>query len=211
MATTGPSYPVSLVLAGRAVVVVGGGRIALRKVQGLLAVGALVHVIAPDVCDELATLDGVTIERRAFRPGDVAGCWLAVEATGDAAVAAAVAADGEEHRVWVNAADQPTACRVTLPAVVRRGPVTVAFSTAGASPALAAWMRARAEDTYGPEYGVLAELLAETRAEHQRRGGSTEALDWRRVLDSGILEEIRSGRLVEAKERLQAWLSSSSE
>lgn len=211
MSTTGPSYPVSLVLAGRTVLVVGGGRIALRKVRGLLAVGAIVHVIAPEVSEELAALDGVTVERRAFRPGDVAGTWLAVEATGDPTVAAAVAADGEAHQVWVNAADQPPACSVTLPAVVRRGPVTVAFSTAGASPALASWMRSQAEGTYGPEYGVLAELLAEARAAHHRRGGSTEALDWRRVLDSGILEEVRSGRMVEAKERLQAWLSSSSE
>jgi siroheme synthase-like protein len=214
MAIDGPSYPVNLVLAGRRVLVVGGRRIAARKAQGLVDAGARVHVIALEVgpeMEELAARHDVVIEQRGYEPGDVEGYWLAVEATGDPAVAARVAADGEGAHVWVNAADQPEQCSVTLPAVVRQGALTVTFSTGGASPAVASWLRARAEHEYGPEYAELIDIVGEAREEWRRQGRSSEALDWRTLLDSGILDDVRSGRTTQAKERLQAWLSSSSE
>lgn len=211
MAGLGPSYPVSLVLTGRSVLVVGGGRVALRKIRGLLDAGAEVTVVAPEVSDEIAALDGVQVIRRSFEPGDLEGRWLAVEATGDPQVAAAVAAAAEQARVWLNAADQTASCSVTLPAILRSGAVTVSYSTAGTSPSLAVWMRDRARDQYGPEYGILAALLSELRDDLHARGLTTEALDWRAVLDSGILDDVHRGRIAEAKERLQAWLSSSSE
>lgn len=208
------TYPVNLVLAGRRVLVVGGGEVAARKVNGLLAAEARVHVVAIEVgpaIESLAARQAVTLERRAYEPGDVRGFWLVVEATGDRAVAARVAADGEAAHVWVNAADQAEQCAVTLPAVHRQGALTVTFSTGGASPAVASWLRARAEQEYGPEYAELIDLLATMREDWRREGRSSEALDWRTLLDSGILEEVRSGRIDLAKERAQAWLSSSSE
>ena len=204
-----PLYPVNLRLTGRRCVVIGGGPVALQKVRGLLSAGAVVEVIAPTVDDELAALS-VTVERRAYERGDLVGVVFAVAATDDPAVNAAVFEEGEAIGVWVNAADDPAHCSATLPAVVRRGPLVIAVSTGGASPAAARWMREQLEVLIGDEYGVVTELLAEARAELRARGISTEGLAWRDALDSGMLELVREGRLAEAKERLQACLSSSS-
>jgi siroheme synthase-like protein len=199
---------VNLVLAGRPVLVVGGGRVALRKVEGLLAAGARVHVVAPDLDPRLKELP-LTWEERPYRTGEVAGYRLVVSATADRAVNAQVFADAEKVGVWVNSADDPGACSVTLPAVLRRGPVTVAVSTGGASPALASWLRDRLGDELGPEYEVLADLLAAQRSSVRSAGVSTEDVDWRRALDSDILDLIRAGRVEEARERLEQCLSSS--
>ena len=126
MPVEAPQYPVSLVLEGRPVLVVGGGRVAARKVDGLLACGAQVHVVAPRVADELKQRHGVTVEERPYRDGDVAGYRLVVSATDDAAVNRAVHDEAEAAGVWVNSADDPANCTFTLPSVLRRGPITVA-------------------------------------------------------------------------------------
>jgi precorrin-2 dehydrogenase/sirohydrochlorin ferrochelatase len=204
-------YPVNLLLRGRRCLVVGGGRVAAQKVRGLLDAEADVHVIALDVDEAIATLPGVMIDRRAYRAGDVAGHRIVVAATNDPNVNHAVAAEAEAADIWVNVADDPDHCTFTLPSRVRRGPVLVTFSTAGTSPALSTWLRRRFEDEIGPEYEVLAGLLAEARDEMRARGESTEGRGWQQALDSGMLELVRQGNLTEAKERLQACLSSSSD
>jgi precorrin-2 dehydrogenase/sirohydrochlorin ferrochelatase len=109
----------------------------------------------------------------------------------------------------VNSADDPTNCSFTLPAVVRQGPITVAVGTGGTSPALASWLRRRFEAELGPEYVTLAELLAAARDRLRGDGVPTEGLAWQTALDSGMLDLIRAGKVQEAKERLQACLSSS--
>jgi siroheme synthase (precorrin-2 oxidase/ferrochelatase) len=96
-----------------------------------------------------------------------------------------------------------------LPARVRQGPLLVTFSTSGSSPALSTWLRRRYGPEFGPEYAVLVEILTEARARLLAEGTSTEGLNWQGALDSGMLELIREGHLAEAKERLQACLSSS--
>jgi siroheme synthase-like protein len=141
----------------------------------------------------------------------VAGYRLAVAATGDPAVNQQVYDDGEAAGVWVNSADDPDRCSVTLPARVDRGRLLVTVSTGGHSPAVAAWVRDRLAGELGPEYDTLVGMLSEARNEVLRRGGSTEGMDWRAALDSGILDLIRAGRLEAAKERLGACLSSSSD
>jgi siroheme synthase-like protein len=206
-----PLYPINLRLRGTRCLVVGGGRVALGKVLGLVEAEATVHVVAPDVIDEIGALEGVTVDRRPYRDGDLAGFRLAVAATGDPEVNRAVYVEGEATGVWVNAADDPDNCTFTLPARIRRGPLLVTFATGGNSPALASWLRRRYTDEFGPEYEVLIELLAEARAELVARGRSTEGPGWQRALDSGMLDLIREGDLAEAKERLQACLSSSSD
>ena len=210
MPVDGPQYPVNLIVTGRRCLVVGGGRVAKGKVRGLLAAGAEVHVVAPDVLDELR-LPGVTVDVRAYERGEVAGYRLAVAATGDADVNRAVFEDGEAAGVWVNAADDPAHCSYTLPAVARRGPIMVAVSTGGHSPALASWMRQRFEEELGEEYEVLLGLLEEARTALRESGVATEGLSWQEALDSGMLDLIRAGRVAEARERLQACLSSSSD
>lgn len=199
-------YPVSLVVAGRRCVVVGGGAVAARKVAGLVQAGADVIVVAPEIGEEIRAYP-VELAERPYQRGDLSGAWLVISATDDPEVNRQVHADGEQARVWVNAADDPEACSFTLPAVLRRGPVTVAVSTGGRSPTLAGWLRDQVADQLGPEIGRLAELLSEARDELQAAGRSTEGLDWRRALDSDMLELIRTGRMAQARERLQACLS----
>jgi precorrin-2 dehydrogenase/sirohydrochlorin ferrochelatase len=209
-----PLYPVNLVLAGRSCLVVGGGRVAATKVQGLLDADARVTVVAPEVDDrvaELAAAGTVVLERRPYRRGEVRDHRLVIAATGDPAVNQQVYDDGEAAGVWVNSADDPERCSVVLPARVRQGRLTVTVSTGGHSPAVASWLRARLADEIGPEYDQLIGLLSEAREEVRAQGIGTEQLDWRAALDSGILDLVRAGRLEDAKERLRACLSSSSD
>ena len=199
----GQDYPVVLRLSGRRCVVVGGGRIAARKVEGLLAAGADVTVIAPEIDPGIA---GVQIERRAYRSGDLDGAWLAITATGDPGVDGQVYADGEVAGVLVNSADDPEHCAFTLPAVARQGSITVAVSTGGRSPAYAVWLRDRLGAELGPEHEALLRLLEEHRSALRSEGTPTEGLSWQDALESEMLDLVRAGRIAEARERLQACL-----
>jgi precorrin-2 dehydrogenase / sirohydrochlorin ferrochelatase len=208
-----PLYPVNLRVAGRRCLVVGGGPVALTKVRGLLEADAVVTVIAPEVVPELVELlerTGGTVERRAYASGDLAGHRLVITATDDPAVNRAVYLEGEATGVWVNSADDPANCAFTLPARLRQGPLLVTFATGGTSPALATWLRRTYAAEFGPEYVTLIEMLAAEREHLRSLGRPTEGVDWQPALDSGMLDLIREGRLAEAKERLQACLSSSS-
>ena len=206
-----PLYPVNLRVDGVACLVVGGGPVAARKAAGLRACGASVRVVAPEVGDEVRRLPGVEWDERPYRPGEAAGYRLVMTATDDPTVTAAVAADADAAGVWVNAADDPANCTFTLPSVARRGPLTVAISTGGHSPALAVWLRRHVDREMGPEYEVLLELLSEERGRLRHEGRSTEEVDWQNALDSDMLALIRAGNVQRARERLQACLSSSSD
>ena len=183
-----PRYPVNLLLSGRPCLVVGGGTVARQKAAGLAECGAAVHVVAPEVLPEIEAMDGVTVERRPYRRGEVAVYRLAIAAT-----------------------DDPVNCAFTLPARVRQGPLLATFSTGGHSPAMAVWLRRRFESELGPEYLTLLEMLDEARSGIRASGRTSEGLDWQKALDSGMLVLIREGRITLAKERLQACLSSSSD
>lgn len=211
MALPSPPYPVNLLVAGRSCLVVGGGRVALEKVEGLLDAEARVTVVAPEIVADLVGRAGVRVEQRPYRSGEAAGHRLVVVATSDPAVNAAVAADADAAGVWVNAADDVENCTFTLPARVRRGDLLLTVSTAGRSPGLASWARTRLEAEFGPEWATLLDLLAEARDELRASGRSSQDVDWHAALDSGMLEMVREGRTSEAKERLQACLSSSSD
>ena len=204
-------YPVNLVLDGRSCLVVGGGRVALRKVEGLLACGGRVTVVAPSIDPGLRNLSAVTLLERAWQPDDLDGMWLVIAATDDPAVNGAVYAEGERRGIWVNGADDPANCSFTLPSVVRRGDLQVTVSTGGRSPALSTWLRRRLERDIGPEYAVLLDLLATERDGLKAAGRSTEGLDWQSALDSDMLGLIRNGDLAHARKRLQTCLSSSSD
>ena len=202
-----PLYPVNLSLAGRRCLVVGGGPVALSKARELVVCRAAVDVVAPEILEDFASLDGVICHKRPYETGEVVGYRLVITATSDPAVNRQVFLEGEEAGIWVNSADDPANCAFALPARVRQGPLLVTFSTSGSSPALSTWLRRRYGPEFGPEYAVLVEILTEHRARLQAEGTSTEGLDWQGALDSGMLELIREGRLAEAKERLQACLS----
>jgi siroheme synthase-like protein len=181
------AYPVVLRLSGKRVLVVGGGTVAARKVEGLLAAGAAVTVVAPSLVAELRAAAGrgdiVAVERR-YRSGDLAGAWLALTATDDESTQQQVFDDAEAAGIWVNAADDPQRCSFFLPAVHRREPVLVAVSTQGTSPALAAWLRDRLEAALPERLDELVTGLARRRAEIQAEGRSTEDEDWQAVIES---------------------------
>jgi siroheme synthase-like protein len=189
---------------------VGGGRVAEHKIRGLLASEAQVHVVAREVLPPVRALSGTSgiasIEERPYERGEVAAYRLVVAATGDPRTNKDIYEDAEAAGVWVNSADDPAYCSFILPAVARQGPLAIAISTSGYSPALASWLKAHVVEHLGPEVAELAELLAELRARLKQEGRSTEDVDWRRGLDWDMLDLIRSGRRAEAKERLAACL-----
>jgi siroheme synthase-like protein len=204
-----PGYPVSLALTGRRCVVVGGGRIAARKVAGLLDAGATVDVVAPAPGERVRAwaADGaVTLHERPFAPADLDGAWLAFTATGDPAVDRSVAAAADAARVWLGSADDPTVGSLTGVSALRRGDLLVAVGTGGRSPALAAWLRRRLGEEIGPEYARLVDIMSEARERLRAEGRPTEDADWQTALDSGMLDLIRAGRVDEAEELLRACL-----
>ncbi len=204
-------YPVNLIVDGRRCLVVGGGSVAVRKVDGLRTCGARVHVIAPEVCDEIRAWPDVTFDERPYRSGDVDGHRLVIAATNSTDVNAEVFLDCEAAGIWVCGADDPEHCSFTLPSVVRRGSLVITVSTGGRSPAVARWLRERLEASIGPEYEALLDLVADQRAAVKADGRSPTDLDWQKALDSDMLALIRTGDLASAKERLQTCLSSSSD
>ena len=206
-------YPVNLLVRGRRVVVVGAGRIAARKIEPLLDTGAEVVVVSPEPGAEVrawADAGRLVLHERAFRPDDLEGAWLALTATDDPAVNAAVHAAGEAGRIWVNSADDPVNCSFTLMSVIRRGDLVVSVGTGGRSPALAVHLRRQLEEEIGPEYETLLDLLSDAREELRGAGRSSEDADWQSVFDGGIVELVRAGRVDKARELLRTCLSSSS-
>jgi len=201
--------PVNLLVRGRKVVVVGAGRIAARKIEPLLDLGAEVVVIAPKAVPEIrGWVDAGRCEliEREFRAADLAGAWLAITATDVPSVNRAVFEAGEAARVWTNSADDPANCSFTMMSVIRRSDLVVAVGTGGRSPALATYLRRMLTEELGPEYETLLELLSEAREAMRTSGRSSEDADWQRAFDSGIVDLVRAGRVADAKELLNQCL-----
>jgi precorrin-2 dehydrogenase / sirohydrochlorin ferrochelatase len=159
-------YIACLKLTGRRCLVVGGGDVGLEKVEGLLACDAQVHVIAPEACEgvrALAAAGDVEWTERRFAPGDVEGHFLAIAATSDTETNIAVFEEAERRSMLCNVVDVPPLCSFILPAIVRTGPIAIAISTAGASPALAKRMKREIAELYGPEHAELAAILNDAR------------------------------------------------
>jgi uroporphyrin-III C-methyltransferase/precorrin-2 dehydrogenase/sirohydrochlorin ferrochelatase len=178
-------YPVFLRLRGRRVLLVGGGRVAAAKLAGLLAEGADVTVVAPEIRPELHQ-PGVTIMARTFDPGDVEDVWYVITAA-PREVNEQVVAAAEHRRVFVNAVDDPSHASAYAGSVVRRAGVTIAFSTDGRAPALAGLLR-EALDGWLP-----ADLDAWMAASDEARG------EWKR---NGVPMEERRPMLLETLNRL---------
>lgn len=184
----GAMFPVVLRFDGRRALVVGGGQVAARKVDGLLAAGARVTVVSPQIVDAIAdqanrTPDRLTLYRRPFIPNDVDGAWYVVAATALPDVQQAVADECERRQIWCNAVDDPQRCTALLPAVHRNGDVLLAISTGGASPTLARVLRDRIAAALPSTLGEMAVTLAERRRVWQAGGLSTEDRDWAPEID----------------------------
>src|SRR3954469_2192542 len=162
-----PFYIACLKLTGRRCLVVGGGEIGLEKVEGLLACDGKVTLMAPTAVPELEQLAGegsIEWERREYGgPADLEGVFIAIAATDDTDVNIRVYEDAERRAMLVNIVDVPPLCNFILPAIVRTGPLAIAISTAGASPALAKRIKRQVAAEFGEEYARLAVLLNEVR------------------------------------------------
>jgi precorrin-2 dehydrogenase / sirohydrochlorin ferrochelatase len=161
-----PFYIACLKLSGRRCVVVGGGEIGLEKVEGLLACDGRVVLIAPEAVpelEELAAEGSIEWLRREYRPGDLEATFIAIAATDDTDTNIRVYDDAEKRAMLVNVVDVPPLCNFILPAIVRTGPLAIAISTAGASPALAKRIKREIVEQYGEPYALLAVLLNEAR------------------------------------------------
>jgi precorrin-2 dehydrogenase/sirohydrochlorin ferrochelatase len=221
-------YPVMFTaafFADRPVLVVGGGRVAERKVTALLQAGARLRVIAPALTPGLRKLTanrGVEWLARPWSEGDVRHfpvALLVFAATDNPAVNEQVAREAHENGRLVNRADRPTACDFTLPGVVQSGEITLAVSTGrysspagkadseeegGASPALTASLRKKLAEAVGPEYTVFSRLLRELRPQvRQKISRTRRPLLWRRMSDSAALELLRQGREAAARRLLE--------
>lgn len=154
-------------LEGRRVVVIGGGRIALEKIEGLLVCDASIEVISPEVEHAVACLEEerlIKVQRKRFEPGDVDNAFLVIAATNDMKVNTEVFQAAESRSIPVNVVDVPSLCSFILPAVERNGPLAVAISTAGASPALAKRIKREVKDKVTDEYALLARFLEAERS-----------------------------------------------
>ncbi len=162
-----PFYIACLKLTGRRCLVIGGGEVGVEKVEGLLACDASVTVIAPGVepvLEEYAREGSLDWERREYTgPADLEGAFLVIAATNDSEVNIAVFHDAERRAMLANVVDVPPLCNFILPAIVRTGPLAIAISTAGASPALAKRMKREVSELFGEEYARLAILLNDVR------------------------------------------------
>jgi siroheme synthase-like protein len=161
-----PFYIACLKLTGRRCIVVGGGEVGLEKVEGLLACDGDVVLVAPEAVPELQELaaeGSIRWLRREYRTGDLERTFIAIAATDDTDTNVRVYEDAERRAMLVNVVDVPPLCNFILPAIVRTGPLAIAISTAGASPALAKRIKRQIADEFGEEYARLAILLNEVR------------------------------------------------
>src|SRR5215472_299694 len=159
-------FPLFLKLRGRRCLVVGAGKISEGKIAGLLEAGAKVRVVAPHATDRIAQWQKekrIRLEKRLFRPRDLNGMFLAVAATNSEKVHRAIYRQAQKHKVLCNVVDVPALCDFYYPAVVRRGQLQIAISTAGASPSLARRLREEMERSFGPEYDRWLRHLSHAR------------------------------------------------
>ena len=210
-----PHYPVFLDIHGLRCLVVGGGPVAYRKAKTLLEHGAAVTVVSPDLCPEMKNLARDTNVRAVlgeYDAGNLRGVFLAIAATDDARVNRRVAAEARERAVLVNVVDDLESSGFIAPSYLRRGDVTIAISTGGASPALARRIRIKLEAEFGPEYAPLASLLHQIRTELKGEEVTVTGDAWQEALDlEPLLELLRARRVDEARNMVLEGLGVASE
>jgi uroporphyrin-III C-methyltransferase/precorrin-2 dehydrogenase/sirohydrochlorin ferrochelatase len=208
--------PIFIKLRGRSSVVIGGGEIALRKVNLLLKAGAQVTVVAPELCAELAGLQSqgaITYRAERFESGQLDGAQLVVAATDDESVNRAVSEAAQARNIPVNVVDAPELCTFVVPSVVDRSPIVIAVSSGGNAPVLARMVRARLETLIPTSYGRLAQLAGEFRDRVKARFKSSQQrrIFWENVFQGPIAERVFSGQEAAARQQLEAMLQGSAD
>ena len=200
-------YPIYLNLQNRLCVVIGGGKVAEGKVEGLLATAARLRVVSPALTPALEQLvrdQRVEHLARAYRPGDLADAFLAISATGDSAVNDKVWLEANARNVLLNVVDDTPHCNFIAPAILRQGDLAVAISTSGKAPALAVRLREQIEPLVGPEHARFLELagsLRERLADQIPSFAERRAL-WYQLVDSDVLDLLRRGDEAAAQARM---------
>lgn len=154
-----PYFPFFVNIEGRRCLIVGGGRIALHKIQKLLPFSPDIHVVSPEISEEIAAIPGLHADRRGFLPGDLDGAFFVISATDDPEVNSTVSQLCRERGILCNAVDRPEECSFFFPALAQRGDVTVGISTSGKSPLIAAELRRRTEEMLTPELAEICSLM----------------------------------------------------
>jgi precorrin-2 dehydrogenase / sirohydrochlorin ferrochelatase len=201
-------YPLCLDISGKRCVVVGGGNVAERKVERLLACGACVEVVGKALTPILAAWkgEGRIVHREAdYEDSCLSGASLVIGATDDETVNGRIAKDARTRGIPVNIVDDPARCDFILPSVVERGDLMIAVSTGGKSPALAGKLREELEETYGPEYAILLEILGALRGKVISAGRSSAQNRecFAAVVRSDILDDIRQKEWAKVKETIR--------
>ncbi len=203
-------YPIFVEAKDRPVLVIGGGHVGAEKVRGLLAAEARITLVAPDLIDELrehADAGRIVYIARPYQESDLDGGWeWVMVATDDGAINAEVARAAKARGLWVNAADDPKHCDFILPAVVRKGKITLAASTSGASPALARRLREELDAYLTEDMPALADLLAEVRAELRQLGIRIENDQWQQAIDERLRVLLAQRKYQQARAHLLAGL-----
>ena len=207
-------YPMYVSLAGRKAVVIGGGKVAERKVAVLLDCGAAVELVSPELTEALAGWERegrLRVQRRGFLEGDTSGAWLVIAACGEEAVNRQVFEEAERGGIFCNVVDEPELCSFQVPAVVQRGAMQIAISTGGVSPALAKRLRQELETQLGPWHETFLAGLSELREHIKAKYPEDQAKRaeiFEGFVNSEALEWLREGD-VEAYQRiLQEWKDS---
>jgi siroheme synthase-like protein len=199
-------YPIFLNLKGKKCVVVGGGKVALRKIKTLLDCGADIRVISPRPHAEISRLfknKAIRLVRGNYEPGDLRGAALSIAATHVKKINRKVAEEAKKNGILVNVVDDAELSDFIIPSFFRRGDLSVAVSTSGMSPALAKKVRAKLEKNIGIEYAYLLSLIAEIRSEVKKKGLRVSAKTWQESLDlDSLILFLKAGRHEEARATL---------
>ncbi|MCI1822128.1 MAG: bifunctional precorrin-2 dehydrogenase/sirohydrochlorin ferrochelatase [Megasphaera sp.] len=205
-------YPINIRLDNVPCAVLGGGSIALQKIQSLLAASADVTIISPKVTkdiEQLITESDLHWRRKKYEIGDEKGFTLLICATDDIVANQLAAEEAQRQHILVNVCDTPALCTFTLPAVVKQGDLTITISTNGTSPALARWMRIILTEEYGPVYGHWLTRLSLLRKEVQQTFLSSRDRQnfWQHALTDEVMELVRQEKLEEAEEQIRHAIS----
>jgi precorrin-2 dehydrogenase/sirohydrochlorin ferrochelatase len=187
-------YPILLELEGKRALVVGGGRVAQRKIETLLAYGASVSVVSRALTpplQEMVATGRITCVDQAFKENHLEGAFLVIAATDDQQANQRVSEAARRRGLMVNAVDQPSDCDFIVPSIVKRGDLLIAISTSGKSPAMAKAIRVELEKKFGEEYAVFLRLMGRIREAVMALGLSQET-------NSGIFHDLVASNLIEA-------------
>lgn len=206
-------YPVNLDLTGRQCGVIGGGKVAWRKVKTLVDAGAQVTVISPELSEPLQCLLGeklITFRQKSYAEGDLAGFFLVICAADNAAVNLQAAMEARQNGSLVNVTDGSSPSDFAVPAQLRRGDLLLTVSTGGKSPAIARQIRDDLAAHYGVGYGdyltIVAKLRVELKADYEN--SNQRVLFWQKAMCPEIMELVRQGKLEKAEAELKNAISS---